>query len=111
MSGLINEASFFYQLSKGRTYTLFIYYSGEINYDDDGNEVCDYYNLALSIKSMANMKKSFECFNDSAYKSIDDLPSVISDNNFMSSPVYKLEQFYEIKLNAGTRLETRNLIK
>ena len=44
-----------YRLSKGRKYTLTIYYIGGAMLDENGNTMCTLYDLTMSISHEANM--------------------------------------------------------
>ena len=58
MTGIADEQMeqvFEYRLSKGRKYTLTIYYFGGAMLDEDGDPMCALYDLTMSITHEANM--------------------------------------------------------
>ena len=67
-SGKVYEASFLFKVQRGRSYTLFIYYGGEMNYDQDGQEECEYYNLYLALSHLSYFRDTMKCFSDKDLK-------------------------------------------
>ena len=68
-----------------------IYYKGEILFDQSGeHEICEYYNVYLSIDTNARMKSELSCLDDATKKKskvkvmsfADDVPSKITDRDF-----------------------------
>lgn len=59
------EEVFLFNVQKGRSYYVMIYYKGEIQLDASGQtEMCDYYNAYISIDTMKRLSNELQCLND-----------------------------------------------
>lgn len=95
-SGGIIEESVTFRLIKEHDYSLFIYYEGEVLYDQDGQEQCEYYNAYLSISTMEYLIKDMTCIEGASIKSFSrDLPEKISRTG--SNDEYNFKEFMELK--------------
>jgi len=52
-----------YRLSKGRKYTLTIYYLGGARFDAEGQTICSLYDLTMSIQQERNIFDTTRCAN------------------------------------------------
>lgn len=78
------EESITFKIQKDHEYTLIVYYHGEMTFNQDGREQCEYYNIAIAINHLSYLKNDMKCLDSKQlFKSfVGQLPNSITDKDF-----------------------------